>query len=80
MTESQCLNPSKRHQEDQEDSILIRLQKEIEYWEAKYSHERKLAHKWKCEAWDVEKKRNERRLLSILFGVIIILLIIIKAI
>lgn len=69
------INPSKRIQEE-EDFILFKIEKEKQYWQKAYMDEKMLCCKLKDKAWEMEKKRNEWSMVSILLGILAIVLII----
>lgn len=75
MNEKKKINPSKRTQED--DSILFQVQKEVQYWQKAYTEQKIILYKLKDRAWEMEKKRNEWRLFSVILGILAIILIII---
>jgi hypothetical protein len=79
MTEQKDLNPSKRTQKE-EDDILWNLKKELELYRTKYWNEVRAIHTGRDMEWNMEKKRNEWRLFSIMLVAFIVILKLIRVI
>jgi len=69
------INPSKRTQ-GEDDAILFQIQKEKDYWQKAYIDQKVIVYRWKDREWEMEKKRNEWVLVSIMLGILAFILII----
>jgi hypothetical protein len=77
--EKKKINPSKRIQ-GEEDSILFQIENEKKYFQKAYIDQKVISYRWKDREWEMEKKRNEWRLFSMMLGILAIVLIILLVI
>lgn len=73
------VNPSKRSQEN-ENSIVWDMKKELESYRKLYEVEYKKAYYWHNKEWEARQKENEWKLFSIILITVIVILKIVRVI